>query len=871
MSSLDLANPTSKTENPVYFPSMENKVNWGEKIDLPPASLWTSYKARQVAGKALITLAAALGCATAAAALQFTATPVVVIGVVISLAVATLAALVTGVVYLTLKPSLADPEVLLKARIDAGQDLDHNVYTYNQIREKYQVDIVPAKHINDLIRSEIQDLAYPEFAKRRGEDILDILDQKNREALKASLLKYVTAAENNFESAAIARMPSFIKLNIPPSEYALTIAQNQANKPYAEFRAKNGAAILQELIAKNPETRANFQQKYLQLPYPQLTKFKADRQFLQISPEMIAATLKQRWESPSILALVADDDFIASLAVEFKPEEWRAKAEVDTAHLSVIEIVKDYPQLVDHGILQHDALQVRLANEILSFPTLPELVETLGAAFLEKGLLTNQMEHLVGLAENYVKARDSFFIQGDLNALDKWVVQQRLIPPNLAAQLNQAHAEFKQYSDTFSIAKENILADKVSKIQQLIQDRDLFISPAHAAVEENTLRYQQAENGKNTAEKRLEADKAKIAALSKQLDALYKEESDLRQEVNSIPGAKECALQESQQTRVKIKRLSSKIERLEAAKHTSELAIIELRRQIDCTPRVQTIRQSIIHQKQRLNQLTAQEQRFQAEQQRQREHESLAASIHSTRQRERLAPALNQNVTGLRDAMRAVVGSRTNEDTLGRGRSAVDSGSVQVVHVRAGMPTPERAPSDSQIHVQLETTRRELAQLARDESAAIQEVEARIGTAQQQIASLNQNIALESAKRASLSRTLTAQLANIQSLETKYKATNARLRDIEDEKSLATKNISRLTTAVVEGTGTVETLRSRANIASQELDRANKELNSQTKIADEVLNRAKSNVEVEAESQMEGVAQIYQYRVNAIIDIFRRS
>lgn len=346
-------------------------------------------------------------------------------------------ALVTAVLAILVRliPFLGrDPVYILQRRELIHANLLNNPnYGYKDMPQGF----LNRKEIETLFYHDIQQLSYSDFKQKHGPAGINIVSEAHPYSVKVSFFKHVKekvwSKENSLE--AILDSTPHEKLNISPSEFqtlkadckALLVAQNKESaqdfiqqaeneiiESITDLRALN--YLLQDyeksfkevektyealnlgwkiicLASKHPEYREILQKKLLSLPYHLLTavKYEKDRQLLKITADTIKQTLRGRWESVSFIDVRFPDriGFLSSVKREFSPHEWTQKILRDTGHLTVIELARQWPELIPSGILKvnsalprQETIQQRLEKEIFDCSTCEEFIDKCPPALL---------------------------------------------------------------------------------------------------------------------------------------------------------------------------------------------------------------------------------------------------------------------------------------------------------------------------------------------------------------------------------------------------------------------------------------------------------------------------------------------------------
>jgi hypothetical protein len=349
----------------------------------------------------------------------------------------TITALVMAVLTILVRliPLLGrDPDYILQQRESIRANLQNNPnYGYKDMPRGF----LNRKEIETLFYHDIQLLSYSYFKQKHGLTGLEIVGEAHPYSVKMSFLEHVKEEVSNKKKSleAVLATVSHEKLNISASDLqtlkadckALLAAQNkesaqdfiqQAEKEIIEsikdqraldyllqgytksfegaeksYDALNLGWEVVCLASKHPKYREVLREKFLKLPYHLLTavNYEKDRKFLGITADEIKQALRSRWEAVSYTDNRFPDraGFLASLKREFSPHQWTQKVLQETGHLTVIELARQWPELISTGILKagsalphQETIQQRLEKEIFDCSTCEEFIDKCPPALL---------------------------------------------------------------------------------------------------------------------------------------------------------------------------------------------------------------------------------------------------------------------------------------------------------------------------------------------------------------------------------------------------------------------------------------------------------------------------------------------------------
>lgn len=251
----------------VPAPSLEGfvelTIDWNKLPEDVKSKFMETQKERRVAAAALGAFAIFTSFWTVKAALYYTATPRMVIGVTASLAFVTLTSTITAIVLLCLKLSPNDPVNRLKLRQNAAIYIKE--FGCKDIRKHHNKEIISDAELNALISKDVRVLTFPAFEKKHG-DVLSFIDDANRIELRKSFLKYCLAQLSWNE---ILARPEVKELNIELNNLAHPVVLREAqlamtkDHSYATFVERNGLDAI-DYIKEYPNVFDNMAASFMQ-------------------------------------------------------------------------------------------------------------------------------------------------------------------------------------------------------------------------------------------------------------------------------------------------------------------------------------------------------------------------------------------------------------------------------------------------------------------------------------------------------------------------------------------------------------------------------------------------------------------------------
>ncbi len=245
-----MAQPSIPPSAPCLPTDRAYSINWSVlPVEPTSHSFFESSAVRASASMAIKALALLSGGATLFAAFAFKAAPMTVIKTTGGLALLTVSLLASSIALSRLTPSLNDPSELLSQRKAAGEALlNDRSLGYEQIRKQYLETVISNADINALVHMDIATLSYPEFIKKHGSFILDILDQDNIRALASSFMDH---SLHTLTCLELKQMGKELKLfGIQQEQLISMIANGEAKRlqnnrgDYQTFIGRNGGAAL---------------------------------------------------------------------------------------------------------------------------------------------------------------------------------------------------------------------------------------------------------------------------------------------------------------------------------------------------------------------------------------------------------------------------------------------------------------------------------------------------------------------------------------------------------------------------------------------------------------------------------------------------
>ena len=257
--------PPVELEQPYSAETAESTLALVDWNHLPEVANPSTQESRiiTIAKKALPGAKYTLGGAAVVAFFTITAAPVVVVGSVAALALASI-----GCHFAEKKIEQNDESFLeerKKQRLQIKNELKKG-FGYTHIRKKYSNEIMTDHELNLIFTADIKNLPYTDFIKKHGREALMIFDERNKETLKKSFLesknltlKNLSSLETEIQHFNISRehLENFISTN-----EILSIVNDQLT--YEQFIARNGTDILDKV-------RSNlFHYPVLQSKFPKL-------------------------------------------------------------------------------------------------------------------------------------------------------------------------------------------------------------------------------------------------------------------------------------------------------------------------------------------------------------------------------------------------------------------------------------------------------------------------------------------------------------------------------------------------------------------------------------------------------------------------
>lgn len=380
---------------------LADTVNWNSLPVPVQSKFMETTRERRIAALASALFSLLAGTCSVGAAIGFTASPMVVIGVTVGLGVVALAALITAIVLIRLKPSFNDPVYRLQLRQEAGNALrafdpaTGYAWKYEEIRSRYRQEILSDADISALLSKDVNALSFPAFISKHGLLAIDMLDRHFQGVLREKCLRYCQTTPH-LSGREIEKSEAVNKMGITKPEWAAFVYPNEAvdamktSQSYAQFIERNG----EEAMA------------YLQRSYPQ-----------------------------------------------FGVDVWRSRALSETLTMQISAIARSMPILFAHEILRAEdtlpggqKIRDRLRLEIAQYQNISDLSH-LPKILLEKEILDKSHPHLQRLVLEFVAANPKNYIQntwldGSKSAM-QLIEQYQLMPATIAQAISEAQQAFQ--------------------------------------------------------------------------------------------------------------------------------------------------------------------------------------------------------------------------------------------------------------------------------------------------------------------------------------------------------------------------------------------------------------------------------------------
>lgn len=426
----------------------QGRINWNALPVKVKTGFLETRNERRIAAASLSAFATLAGLSTVGAAIGFTASPLVVIGVTAGLAFLTVASIAAAIVLLCLKQSRNDPYYLSGLRMELKQELKINAQSgFETIRNKYSKEIISDAEINLLIPSDLKQLDYPSFQRKHGNSVIDILNQENHAALRTKCLEYF---QENLSFHQIAQQPETVKFHLSQNEWASEAALHEANRimsakgTYSQFVERNGNDAINYLDKQHP-AYGYFRETYLNLPLATQQKL-GHQGILQITQEEITQRLLQKWNNMPIHAIANDPDFKTGVGVAFSPELFSLKALEETRSIPIFEIARQMPILFSSGIIKYNDLSLKygiaekVSNELNALKSIEELMQLPDVLFTG-GLINNLQFTVMKFVKAFVQSHTASYLEnqwvGSDSRIKAKIDEYQLMPEYLASELKK--------------------------------------------------------------------------------------------------------------------------------------------------------------------------------------------------------------------------------------------------------------------------------------------------------------------------------------------------------------------------------------------------------------------------------------------------
>lgn len=232
-----------------------NRINWNARFTTLDPSWYQQQKIRNAISTTLMLLGSVTGTATVVTAFTFTATPVVVIGTISTLAFTTLSLLSAAAIFRFCGRSWEDPDYCRSVGKKALVDIIHNGMSYRAIRDKYGAEIdahgiLTKEDLKAAIQSDIASMSYEQFKLRHGTEALYLFkdDVEILKALKKKFLAYFLNDNWSYKSLNRTYKEESEFLGVGAEDLAPLLKDHIRSHSYEKFSERHGLSCIPLVI-----------------------------------------------------------------------------------------------------------------------------------------------------------------------------------------------------------------------------------------------------------------------------------------------------------------------------------------------------------------------------------------------------------------------------------------------------------------------------------------------------------------------------------------------------------------------------------------------------------------------------------------------
>jgi hypothetical protein len=334
------------------------------------------------------------------------------------------------------------------------------------------------------------------------------------------------------------------------------LIQEDFKKSYVQFKNKHGLGPFKDLVISEPQHEifiSALQTELKSMPYSQIAGYSEDLSFFNLSLNKI---LEERWQSKSISEIFSFSDEKQAFCWAFETGQlnaiqWHEKALQETKNLSVLQLIKNYADLLKLNILIAnleikgfvDCLIVRLEKEIQSISTFEHLIQTYGESIFNYGLVESTNYTIATLVTNYYKKHPSLSYTPS-STLDSQLIEKfNLKPPKLVNALNAAKLNFESLKRNYSLIchriqqqdeRAKINEEELAKreISQYQSSLNLIFIPERLKKEQESLKQEIQKI--ETASRTFNSEKSNLSKCLQQAEDVLKQNQSEKQRLGLL-------------------------------------------------------------------------------------------------------------------------------------------------------------------------------------------------------------------------------------------------------------------------------------------------------------------------------------------------